>query len=95
MLGDTYYTPSLHRIWIKIYSRMLKTILPVAVSCELRGSANEEEDGVSVTRRDGASMFHHGQAASSSEDEHLHLESQKIINSHKESKGQIRPPSGV
>ena len=73
---------------------MLKTIIPVAVSCELRGLPADEE-GNAVTKREGASMFH-GQGLSSSGDEdHLQLESQKIINSHKEAKGTTRPATAV
>jgi hypothetical protein len=36
VLGATAYTAELHTAWIKIYSRMLKTIVPVAVALELK-----------------------------------------------------------
>lgn len=39
-LGEACYSAALHRAWVKIYSRMLRTIVPVAVSMELKdGSA--------------------------------------------------------
>lgn len=32
------YVPSLHKVWVKVYSRMLRTIVPIAVALELKGS---------------------------------------------------------
>ncbi len=43
VLGDVYYTPQVHSAWVRIYSRMLRTIVPVAVSMELKdGSAQTQ-----------------------------------------------------
>ncbi len=37
------YTYDVHQAWVKIYSRMLKTMVPVAVAHELKdGSAQEK-----------------------------------------------------
>lgn len=42
-VGPTIYTYDVHQSWVKIYSRMLKIMVPVAVSHELRdGSAQEK-----------------------------------------------------
>lgn len=35
-LGPTIYIASVHRAWVKVYSRMLTTIVPVAISMELK-----------------------------------------------------------
>ena len=41
--GPTVYTYDVHQAWVKIYSRMLKTMVPLAVAHELRdGSAQEK-----------------------------------------------------
>lgn len=41
--GPTVYTYDVHQAWVKIYSRMLRTMVPLAVSHELRdGSAQEK-----------------------------------------------------
>lgn len=41
--GPTVYTYDVHQSWVKIYSRMLKTMVPLAVAHELRdGSAQEK-----------------------------------------------------
>lgn len=37
------YTPEVHLGWVKIYSRMLRTMVPVAVAYELKdGSAQQK-----------------------------------------------------
>lgn len=42
-VGPTVYTNEVHNAWVKIYSRMLKTMVPVAVAYELEdGSAQEK-----------------------------------------------------
>lgn len=38
-LGPTVYTQSVHVAWVKVYSRMLRTIVPVAVGYEIKGGA--------------------------------------------------------
>lgn len=38
VLGAGTYNASLHRIWTKVFSRMIHTIIPTAVALELRGS---------------------------------------------------------
>ncbi len=41
--GPSVYTYDVHQAWVKIYSRMLRTMVPLAVSHELRdGSAQEK-----------------------------------------------------
>ena len=42
-VGADLYTYDIHQAWVKIYSRMLKTMVPVAVAHELKdGSAQEK-----------------------------------------------------
>ena len=42
-IGTAQYTVEVHEAWVKIYSRMLKTMVPVAVAHELKnGSAQEK-----------------------------------------------------
>ena len=42
-VGAELYTYDIHQSWVKIYSRMLKTMVPVAVAHELKdGSAQEK-----------------------------------------------------
>ena len=36
-LGKAYYTYEMHIIWIKVYSRMLRIVVPIAVSYEVNG----------------------------------------------------------
>lgn len=45
-LGPTIYYQFLHRIWVKIYSRMLSTIVPIAVSLELKSIRNPTSPAV-------------------------------------------------
>ena len=35
-LGKTVYTAAIHKVWVKIYCRMLKTIMPLAVAMEVQ-----------------------------------------------------------
>lgn len=35
-IGAELYTPDVHVAWIKVYSRMLKTMVPVAVAYEMK-----------------------------------------------------------
>lgn len=94
VMGDEYYTPQLHRIWIKIYSRMLKVLIPAAVSHELHGNNDDQ----TTTRREATGYFQgqqHSMSASASDDHHEHpLESQKILNQHN-SGSSVRPASKV
>ena len=41
-LGMKAYTPSVHHAWVKVYSRMLRTIIPVAVALELKGQSESQ-----------------------------------------------------
>lgn len=42
-VGPDAFHPTVHMAWIKIYSRMLRTMVPVAVAHELRdGSAQQK-----------------------------------------------------
>lgn len=97
VLGDAYYTPSLHRVWVKIYSRMLKTIIPVAVSCELKGKAaaaagKSEDEGPSRT----TVMFHAHPPPGSDNDGEPPLKCQEILdNNNSERREQVRPASKV
>lgn len=45
-LGPTIYTLAMHRIWVKIYSRMLTTILPIALALEMKGDGPKDAKGV-------------------------------------------------
>lgn len=42
-LGPSVYTMEIHKIWVKIYSRMLRTIVPVAVAMEMKGFVSERD----------------------------------------------------
>jgi hypothetical protein len=43
IVGAEAYTYDIHQAWVKIYSRMLRTMVPVAVAHELKdGSAQEK-----------------------------------------------------
>ena len=97
VMGEAYYTLELHKVWVKIYSRMLKTLVPAGVALELKG------DESTVAKRDVSSMFadrahsitvasgcpHSDRSASGCPYSGGHadgpcesLESQKIIDSH-------------
>lgn len=42
-IGIDMYTPTCHQAWIKVYSNMLKIMVPLAVAHELKdGSAQEK-----------------------------------------------------
>lgn len=85
VIGDDSYTEDVHRVWVKVYSRMLKTIVPAAVAQELR---NVDQ---STIRRDMVTgMFSDTTSGPTpslhpTKDDHLsmELESQKLITSHK------------
>lgn len=50
-IGSKLYTAELHLAWVKIMSRMLRTMVPVAVAYELRdGSAQSDRFLVSNIR---------------------------------------------
>ena len=40
-VGARVYSQSVHVAWVKIYSRMLRTIVPVAISYELKGGKSK------------------------------------------------------
>lgn len=42
-LGQDVYIQSIHQVWVKVYSRLLRTIVPVAIALELKG--NRSADG--------------------------------------------------
>ncbi len=63
VLGRDAYNLQLHLAWVKIYSRMLRTIVPVAVAMELKdGSAQVSRLTVHETK-----MFEESQSRHSSE----------------------------
>lgn len=39
-VGPDAFNPTVHLAWIKIYSRMLRTMVPVAVAHELNGGSS-------------------------------------------------------
>lgn len=43
------YTQEIHIAWVKIYSRMLKTIVPVAISLELQPGLSSDERNERLT----------------------------------------------
>ena len=53
VVGDDHYTVELHNAWVKVYSRMLKVLVPAGVALELKGGSGE----VSLSKRDLTSMF--------------------------------------
>lgn len=98
VMGDAYYTLELHRCWVKIYSRMLKTLVPAGVAHELQG------DDTHTVKRDIASMFSEGGSSNgssstgpikSNESTTDRLHSQRIIDDHKEASMSIRPAAAV
>ena len=84
---------------------MLKTIIPVAVACELKGKAEAAASGAGgcpvdhegqTVRRDGATCMFQGQTLqSSADDDPVALRCQSLLNTHNQSGQQIRPPSKV
>jgi len=44
VLGTSVYVQSVHFIWVKIYSRMLTTIVPVAIALELKGGSESSKE---------------------------------------------------
>ena len=49
VLGDKYYDSKMHLAWVKVYSRMLKIIVPTAVALEIK-----EESTIQKTRSSNA-----------------------------------------
>ena len=41
--GPTVYTHDVHQAWVKVYSRMLKIMVPLAVAHELRDGSGQEK----------------------------------------------------
>ena len=51
VVGTEFYTDKMHSAWVKVYSRMLRVIVPVAISWELeRGSSKVQSTRVSNSR---------------------------------------------
>lgn len=51
MIGYDVYTDEMHSAWVKVYSRMLRIIVPVAISWELQlGSTIAQSSRVSSSR---------------------------------------------
>jgi len=45
LLGDEVYSRDLHIAWVKIYNRMIRTIIPVAVALEVNcGASDVQQD---------------------------------------------------
>lgn len=44
-LGPNVYLQSIHSVWVKVYSRMLRTIVPIAVALELKGNRTAAQTG--------------------------------------------------
>lgn len=86
-LGPNVYMQDVHQVWVKVYSRMLKTIVPTAVDCELKGYRHHSEPELRPHVR-ASYMFSHAQtlaffqAASSADesdkDANTELKSEKI-----------------
>eukprot|EP01040_Poterioochromonas_malhamensis_P010288 gene10289-11190_t len=49
-VGAAVYTQSVHNAWVKVYCRMLRTIVPIAVALELRGQSQSQV--TRITMRD-------------------------------------------
>lgn len=47
-LGPLVYTYDVHRAWVKVYSRMLKVIVPIAISYELKSGSKLQEERFAV-----------------------------------------------
>ena len=43
VVGDDHYHNRLHQAWVKVYSRMLRTIVPKAISYELQSGLTENQ----------------------------------------------------
>jgi len=92
VIGEIDYTSKVHRVWVKVYSRMLKTIVPAAVSMELGAS---ESVGRELTGMFSTAVPANTVVKVDDRGEN-HLESQKVLNLHKEaSVNTIRPATTV
>lgn len=49
VLGKGAYTDTLHRIWAKVFSRMIQIIIPTAVALELKGPKAKSAHTVGAT----------------------------------------------
>ena len=89
--GDAYYTLALHKVWVKIYSRMLKTLVPAGVAHEMRGA-----DCVTV-KRDVSAMFTEcpTSAVSGEGGDGADLHSQRILDIHSQKKDSVRLARGA
>lgn len=76
-LGDRYYSQSIHAAWVKIYSRMLKTIVPVAISYELK-SGKSKANIERFSSHDMNMFTMNGSAAPTEMGEDEVLESEKV-----------------
>ena len=77
-LGSAY-TQAVHRAWVKVYSRMLRTIVPVAVTLELKGQSESQVQR--VTMKDTMAISSHRNSSEEVEDDPMpedQLESEKI-----------------
>lgn len=63
-LGKSIYLPSVHRVWVKVYSRMLRTIVPVAVALELKNIRNPAQASAERSARCSSYMFSQDQTQS-------------------------------
>jgi hypothetical protein len=75
-IGPKMYSMAVHSIWVKVYSRMLTTIVPVAISLELRGGKSKaHEERFSTSHNQDSFMFsqadssQHNSVAGSAADE--------------------------
>jgi len=55
VLGFETYTTAVHQAWLKIYCRMIRTIIPVAVALELRAGPSKEHNDRSYSASVGKS----------------------------------------
>jgi hypothetical protein len=69
VLGMQTYLQSVHTIWVKVYSRMLKTIVPVAIALELKGGSANSKDRSNRTSYMFETTAGSRSTASSQEDE--------------------------
>lgn len=45
VLGPALYTPAVHRSWVKVYNRMINTIIPLAVRMEMNNPHKRDGNG--------------------------------------------------
>jgi hypothetical protein len=62
ILGPAY-TPEVHDAWVKIFSSMMKVIVPIAVAAELKDNSAQQMRLEKAIEQGDAIGLHHGDAS--------------------------------